>query len=302
MAVTLNALTTGVGGLQTTGDASGQISLQSNGSTVLAVSSSGVSVTGTLTSSTALGIGSGGTGATTATAAFDALNPMTTTGDIIYESTPSVATRLPIGTTGQVLTVAGGLPSWAAAAAGGFSQMQVFTGPGTFTTPASTTRLKVTVVGGGGGSGGSGGSNIGSAGGGGGGGAIYVGSVTASTGYAVTVGPGGTAAGGGTGGTGGTSSFGALASATGGSGSGQGSSATTVASGGSGGAGSTGPLLIVGGVGIPSISGTSSSNRGAGGSSLLSGGPGGYGGGALGGTLNNSTGVAGNAGVVVVEF
>jgi hypothetical protein len=52
----------------------------------------------------------------TATAAFDALNPMTTTGDIIYESTPSVAARLPIGSTGQVLTVAGGLPSWAAAA------------------------------------------------------------------------------------------------------------------------------------------------------------------------------------------
>jgi hypothetical protein len=248
------------------------------------------------TSASTLAVSNGGTGVTTLTTAYGVLAAGTTATGALQ--------NIGTGTSSQVLTSNGPgvLPSFQAAAAGGFSQMQVFTGPGTFTTPASTTRLKVTVVGGGGGSGGSGGNNIGSAGGGGGGGAIYVGPVTASTGYAVTVGPGGTAAGGGTGGTGGTSSFGALASATGGSGSGQGSSATTVASGGSGGAGSTGPLLIVGGVGIPSISGTSSSNRGAGGSSLLSGGPGGYGGGALGGTLNNGTGVAGNAGVVVVEY
>ena len=58
-------------------------------------------------------IGNGGTGQTTAVAAFNALNPMTTTGDIIYESSPTTAARLGIGSTGQVLTVAGGLPSWA---------------------------------------------------------------------------------------------------------------------------------------------------------------------------------------------
>ena len=34
--------------------------------------------------------------------------------------------------------------------AGGFSNMQVFTSPGTFTTPSSTTKIKITVVGGGG--------------------------------------------------------------------------------------------------------------------------------------------------------
>ena len=66
MAVTLNALTTGVGGLQTTGDTSGQISLQSDGSTVLAVTASGVSITGTLSSTTALPATSGGTGLTSA--------------------------------------------------------------------------------------------------------------------------------------------------------------------------------------------------------------------------------------------
>jgi hypothetical protein len=58
-------------------------------------------------------IGNGGTGQTTATAAFNALNPMTTTGDILYEASPTVAARLGIGSTGQVLTVAGGIPSWA---------------------------------------------------------------------------------------------------------------------------------------------------------------------------------------------
>ena len=48
------------------------------------------------------------------------LNPETTTGDIAYRSaTANTNTRLPIGITGQVLTVAGGVPSWAAPAGGG---------------------------------------------------------------------------------------------------------------------------------------------------------------------------------------
>jgi hypothetical protein len=42
------------------------------------------------------------------------LNPSTTLGDIEYRSsTANTNTRLGIGTTGQVLTVAGGVPSWA---------------------------------------------------------------------------------------------------------------------------------------------------------------------------------------------
>jgi len=44
-------------------------------------------------------------------------NPMTTTGDIIYSSSGSTPARLGIGTTGQVVTVASGLPSWATPAA-----------------------------------------------------------------------------------------------------------------------------------------------------------------------------------------
>jgi hypothetical protein len=45
-------------------------------------------------------------------------NPMTTTGDTIYSSSGSTPARLGIGSTGQVLTVSGGVPTWAAAAAG----------------------------------------------------------------------------------------------------------------------------------------------------------------------------------------
>lgn len=73
------------------------------------IAGNAANVTGTVA------IANGGTGQTTAAAAFNALNPMTTTGDIIYEASPTTAARLGIGSTGQVLTVAGGLPSWAAA-------------------------------------------------------------------------------------------------------------------------------------------------------------------------------------------
>jgi len=49
-----------------------------------------------------------------------ALNPSTTLGDIEYRSsTADTNTRLGIGSTGNVLTVAGGVPTWAAPASGG---------------------------------------------------------------------------------------------------------------------------------------------------------------------------------------
>lgn len=66
-------------------------------------------VTGTLP------IGNGGTGQTTATAAFNALDPLTTQGDVLYHNgTDSV--RLAAGTATQVLQTggAGANPSWAA--------------------------------------------------------------------------------------------------------------------------------------------------------------------------------------------
>jgi hypothetical protein len=49
-----------------------------------------------------------------------ALNPSTTLGDVEYRSaTANTNTRLGIGTTGQVLTVTGGVPVWATPASGG---------------------------------------------------------------------------------------------------------------------------------------------------------------------------------------
>jgi hypothetical protein len=45
-------------------------------------------------------------------------NPMTTTGDTIYSSSGSTPARLGIGSTGQVLTVSGGVPTWATPSAG----------------------------------------------------------------------------------------------------------------------------------------------------------------------------------------
>jgi hypothetical protein len=49
-----------------------------------------------------------------------ALNPSTTLGDIEYRSsTANTNTRLPIGTTGQILTVSGGVPAWGAAPTSG---------------------------------------------------------------------------------------------------------------------------------------------------------------------------------------
>jgi hypothetical protein len=48
------------------------------------------------------------------------LNPSTTLGDIEYRSsTANTNTRLGIGSTGQILTVAGGVPTWASPAGGG---------------------------------------------------------------------------------------------------------------------------------------------------------------------------------------
>ena len=64
------------------------------------------------------------------------LNPETTLGDIAYRSSSAnVKTRLGIGTTGQVLTVASGVPSWATPATptGGFNLIT----SGTFTTSSS---------------------------------------------------------------------------------------------------------------------------------------------------------------------
>jgi hypothetical protein len=57
------------------------------------------------------------------------LNPETTTGDIAYRSaTANTNTRLAIGSSGQVLTVAGGVPSWATPTTGDIEGVTAGTG------------------------------------------------------------------------------------------------------------------------------------------------------------------------------
>jgi hypothetical protein len=48
-------------------------------------------------------------------------NPMTTTGDIIYSSSGSTPARLGIGTSGQVMGIAAGVPAWTTLSAAGKS-------------------------------------------------------------------------------------------------------------------------------------------------------------------------------------
>jgi hypothetical protein len=57
-------------------------------------------------------IAEGGTGQTTAAAAFSALSPMTTKGDLTIENATPAGARLAIGTAGQLLAVVAGLPAW----------------------------------------------------------------------------------------------------------------------------------------------------------------------------------------------
>lgn len=63
-----------------------------------------------------LAIGAGGTGQTTKAAAFDALSPMTTGGDLIYGGASGTGTRLANGTAGQILQSNGTTlaPTWVA--------------------------------------------------------------------------------------------------------------------------------------------------------------------------------------------
>jgi hypothetical protein len=191
--------------------------------------------------------------------------------------------------------------------AGGFSNMDVFTAPGTWTNPGNVQKVKVTVVGGGGGGGG----GNGGFGGAGGGTAIEVIPFPSGTNVPVTIGGGGAPgnpANASTGATGGTSSFGGYCSATGGQG-GRGPTVSNyqnyggVGSGGGintqGGAGSTTDGNYFGGAGGPSYLG----GGGCGASQYYSvfGGPVGYGGGA-GGRYGSKTSVTGGVGVVIVEY
>jgi len=67
-----------------------------------------------------------------------ALNPSTTLGDIEYRSsTANTNTRLGIGSSGQVLTVSGGVPAWVTASSGGMTLLSTTTLSGYSTTISS---------------------------------------------------------------------------------------------------------------------------------------------------------------------
>lgn len=97
-----------------------------------------------LTTASAVTIAQGGTGTTTAVAAFDALSPLTTKGDILSD-TGTTSIRLPVGTNGQTLvassTSVSGL-AWATASGGtpGGSDTQIqYNNAGVFGGSASFT-------------------------------------------------------------------------------------------------------------------------------------------------------------------
>jgi hypothetical protein len=82
-----------------------------------------------------VGISGGGTSGTV-TVTNDMATTITTNGDLIYGTGSGTYTRRGIGSTGQVLTVSGGVPTWATPAAGG-KVLQVV--QGTTTTYGSST-------------------------------------------------------------------------------------------------------------------------------------------------------------------
>lgn len=89
----------------------------SSGSLTLGGTLSNVSLTTQVTGT--LPIANGGTGQTTAGAAFNALSPITSTGDLIIGNGTNSATRLPIGANNFVLTSNGTTAVWAVASGSG---------------------------------------------------------------------------------------------------------------------------------------------------------------------------------------
>jgi hypothetical protein len=89
-------------------------------------------------------IANGGTGQTSASAAFNALSPITTTGDLILGNGTNSATRLGIGSNGFILTVVGGTAAWQAAPTGGVTTFSAGT---TGLTPNTATGGAITLAG-----------------------------------------------------------------------------------------------------------------------------------------------------------
>lgn len=114
----------------------------SGGTTGLTVSGTNpITASGTFTLAGTLALANGGTGQTTKAAAFNALSPVTTTGDLIIGNGTNSNTRLAIGTNGYYLQSNGSTASWQAlsVSAGSISgTLQAYQGgTGTGTTPSN---------------------------------------------------------------------------------------------------------------------------------------------------------------------
>ena len=108
-----------------------------------AASNTSIAIAGSQITSGTVAIAQGGTGQTTASAAFNALSPITTTGDLIIGNGTNSATRLAIGTNGYVLTSNGTTATWQASTGG----VTTFSGGTTGLTPATATAGAITLAG-----------------------------------------------------------------------------------------------------------------------------------------------------------
>jgi hypothetical protein len=108
---------TSVSGTGTVNGISLSGTVTSSGSLTLGGTLTGVDLTTQVTGT--LPIANGGTGQTTASAAFNALSPVTSTGDLIIGNGASSSTRLPIGANNYVLTSNGTTAVWAVASGSG---------------------------------------------------------------------------------------------------------------------------------------------------------------------------------------
>jgi len=108
---------TSVSGTGTVNGISLSGTVTSSGSLTLGGTLTGVDLTSQVTGT--LPIANGGTGQTTASAAFNALSPVTSTGDLIIGNGANSSTRLPIGANNYVLTSNGTTATWAVATGSG---------------------------------------------------------------------------------------------------------------------------------------------------------------------------------------
>ena len=121
MASSINASTSGGGGVIVTSDATGNLDIQSGGSTVVAVTSTGASVTGTLavsggvTLTTTLPVLQGGTGVTTSTgtgAGVHSVGPSISSAVMSTMASSVITSGTTVASTSGTSIDFTGIPSW----------------------------------------------------------------------------------------------------------------------------------------------------------------------------------------------